>query len=108
MPLHENPGALLHWLSRQHWRASRAGSYGFQRVFEAYLSGHWFSFDARHNRPRIGRILMATGCDAIDVALSTSFGSSRLAGFEVVTEEVPAEHLLATPMTAQGHVVKWT
>ncbi|ESY82489.1 hypothetical protein X740_05595 [Mesorhizobium sp. LNHC221B00] len=45
---------------------------------------------------RIGRILMATGCDATDVALSTSFGSSRLAGFEVVTDEVQAEHLLAT------------
>ena len=80
----------------------------FSAWFEAYLSGHWFTFDARHNRPRIGRILMATGCDATDVALSTSFGSSRLAGFEVVTEEVPAEHLLATPMTPQGHVVKWT
>lgn len=62
----------------------------FSAWFEAYLSGHWFTFDARHNRPRIGRILMATGCDATDVALSTSFGSSRLAGFEVVTEEVSA------------------
>ena len=68
----------------------------FSAWFEAYLSGHWFTFDARHNRPRIGRILMATGCDATDVVLSTSFGSSRLAGFEVVTEEIPAEHLLAT------------
>jgi transglutaminase-like putative cysteine protease len=67
----------------------------FSAWFEAYLSGHWFTFDARHNRPRIGRILMARGCDATDVALSTSFGSSRLAGFEVVTEEVPAEHSLA-------------
>ncbi|MBA1145161.1 transglutaminase-like domain-containing protein [Mesorhizobium neociceri] len=70
----------------------------FSAWFEAYLSGHWFTFDARHNRPRIGRILMATGCDATDVALSTSFGSSRLAGFKVVTEEIPAEHLLAIPI----------
>ena len=61
----------------------------FSAWFEAYLSGHWFTFDARHNTPRIGRILMATGRDATDVALSTSFGSSRLARFEVVAEEVP-------------------
>ncbi|RJT29848.1 transglutaminase family protein [Mesorhizobium waimense] len=63
----------------------------FSAWFEAWLSGHWFTFDPRHNRPRIGRILMATGCDATDVALSTSFGPSRLARFEVVTEEVEAE-----------------
>ncbi|MEI9416483.1 transglutaminase-like domain-containing protein [Mesorhizobium sp. Cs1321R2N1] len=62
----------------------------FSAWFQAYLSGHWFVFDARHNRPRIGRILMATGCDATDVAISTSFGASRLARFEVVTEEVQA------------------
>ncbi|MBB6409195.1 transglutaminase-like domain-containing protein [Mesorhizobium sangaii] len=65
----------------------------FSAWFQAYLSGHWFTFDARHNRPRIGRVLMATGCDATDVALSTSFGSSRLAGFEVVTEEVQTDQL---------------
>jgi transglutaminase-like putative cysteine protease len=60
----------------------------FSAWFQVYLSGHWFTFDARHNRPRIGRILMATGCDATDVALSTSFGPSRLARFEVITDEV--------------------
>jgi transglutaminase-like putative cysteine protease len=60
----------------------------FSAWFEAYLGGHWYTFDARHNRPRIGRILMATGRDATDVAISTSFGSSRLVHFEVITDEV--------------------
>jgi transglutaminase-like putative cysteine protease len=60
----------------------------FSAWFEAYLNGRWFTFDARHNVPRIGRILMATGRDAADVALSTSFGPARLTRFEVITEEV--------------------
>lgn len=60
----------------------------FSAWFEAYLGGHWYTFDARHNTPRIGRILMAIGRDATDVALSTSFGPTGLARFEVVTEEV--------------------
>ena len=60
----------------------------FSGWFEAYLGGHWYTFDARHNTPRIGRILMATGRDATDVAISTSFGNSRLVHFEVITEEV--------------------
>ena len=60
----------------------------FSAWFEAYLDGRWYTFDARHNVPRIGRILMARGRDATDVALSTSFGRSTLANFEVVTEEV--------------------
>jgi transglutaminase-like putative cysteine protease len=60
----------------------------FSGWFEAYLGRHWYTFDARHNKPRIGRILMATGRDATDVAISTSFGNSRLVHFEVITEEV--------------------
>jgi transglutaminase-like putative cysteine protease len=60
----------------------------FSAWFECYLSGQWYTFDARHNTPRIGRILMATGRDATDVALSTSFGVSNLVRFEVVTNEV--------------------
>jgi transglutaminase-like putative cysteine protease len=63
----------------------------FSAWFEAYLGGHWYTFDARHNTPRIGRILMATGRDATDVALSTSFGVSKLVRFEVITEEVSTE-----------------
>ena len=60
----------------------------FSAWFDAYLGGRWYTFDARHNAPRIGRILMARGRDATDVALSTAFGSSRLASFKVVTDEV--------------------
>jgi transglutaminase-like putative cysteine protease len=61
----------------------------FSAWFEVYLSGQWHTFDARHNTPRIGRILMARGRDATDVALVTSFGPCQLAGFRVTTEEVP-------------------
>ena len=60
----------------------------FSAWFETYLGGRWYTFDARHNTRRIGRILMARGRDATDVALSTSFGHTRLARFNVVTEEV--------------------
>ncbi len=60
----------------------------FSAWFEVYLSGQWYTFDARHNVPRIGRILMARGRDATDVAISTNFGPSTLAGFKVVTNEV--------------------
>jgi transglutaminase-like putative cysteine protease len=60
----------------------------FSGWFEVYLSGHWYTFDARHNHPRIGRILMGTGRDAADVALTTSFGRMDLAKFVVVSDEV--------------------
>jgi transglutaminase-like putative cysteine protease len=60
----------------------------FSAWFEAYLGGRWWTFDARHNCPRIGRVLMAVGRDAADVALTTSFGSARLKTFTVVTDEV--------------------
>jgi transglutaminase-like putative cysteine protease len=60
----------------------------FSAWFEVYLGGHWYTADARHNTPRIGRILMAIGRDATDVALSTQFGPATLTGFEVVTEEI--------------------
>lgn len=60
----------------------------FSAWFEAYLDGRWYSFDARHNQPRIGRILMATGRDATDVAITTTFGEVALTKFSVITEEV--------------------
>jgi transglutaminase-like putative cysteine protease len=62
----------------------------FSGWFQAYLSGQWYTFDARHNHPRAGRILMATGRDAADVALTTSFGRMLLAKFVVVSDEVMA------------------
>ncbi len=60
----------------------------FSAWFEVYLGDRWYTFDARHNTPRIGRVLMARGRDASDVALSTSFGPNLLAGFTVVTDEL--------------------
>jgi transglutaminase-like putative cysteine protease len=60
----------------------------FSAWFEVYLGGRWWTFDARHNHPRIGRIVMARGRDAVDVALTTSFGPTTLTRFVVVTEEV--------------------
>jgi transglutaminase-like putative cysteine protease len=63
----------------------------FSAWFEVYLDGAWRTFDARHNRPRIGRVLMAVGRDAADVALTTSFGDARLTQFTVVTDEVKNE-----------------
>jgi transglutaminase-like putative cysteine protease len=59
----------------------------FSAWFEVYLDGRWFTFDARHNHPRIGRIVMARGRDAADVAISTSFGAVQLVNFSVTTEE---------------------
>jgi transglutaminase-like putative cysteine protease len=61
----------------------------FNAWFEARLEGGWYTFDARHNRPRIGRLLIARGRDAGDVAMITSFGQHTLDRFEVITEEVP-------------------
>lgn len=60
----------------------------FSAWFEVYLGGRWFTFDARHNVPRIGRILMARGRDAADVAITTTFGPSELVQFDVFTDEV--------------------
>ena len=60
----------------------------FSAWFEAYLDGRWYTFDARHNHPRIGRIVMARGRDAADVAISTTFGVAQLVKFAVITEEI--------------------
>ena len=60
----------------------------FSAWFEAFLGGQWYAFDARHNAPRIGRILMARGRDAADTALTTTFGYNQLASFKVWTDEV--------------------
>jgi transglutaminase-like putative cysteine protease len=60
----------------------------FSAWFEVFLSGRWYTFDARHNHPRIGRILIGRGRDAADVAISTTFGTAQLANFSVVTEEL--------------------
>lgn len=63
----------------------------FSAWFEVFLGDRWWAFDARNNQPRIGRILMATGRDAADVAITTSFGQSWLKKFSVVTDEVASQ-----------------
>ena len=63
------------------------GDMDFSAWFDVYLGGQWYTFDARHNRPRAGRILMARGRDAADTALVTTFGMTQLARFTVVTHE---------------------
>jgi transglutaminase-like putative cysteine protease len=73
----------------------------FSAWFEAFLDGRWWTFDARHNHPRIGRVLMATGRDAADVAITTSFGTSWLNRFSVVTEEAPQPEQVEEPSVEQ-------
>ncbi len=65
----------------------------FSAWFEVYLGGRWYTFDARHNVPRIGRIVMARGRDAADVAISTTFGPNVLRRFTVLTDEIVAPPL---------------
>ena len=72
----------------------------FSAWFEAYLGGRWYAFDPRNHTPRIGRVLMAYGHDAADVALLTSFGPSRLDRFTVWTDEVGEEAL--APATSRS------
>ena len=80
----------------------------FSAWFEVYLQNRWWTFDARHTQPRIGRVLMATGRDASDVAITTSFGIANLTGFSVVTEEVTRldamkrSHPRPAPFSASG------
>lgn len=62
----------------------------FSAWFEAFLGGQWYTFNAHNNTPRIGRVLMARGRDAADVAITTTFGVNQLQSFKVWTDEVPA------------------
>lgn len=67
----------------------------FHAWFEAYIGGAWRTFDARHNRPRTGRVVIAHGRDAVDTAILTSYGDTRLAGFKVWADETTLERLPA-------------
>jgi transglutaminase-like putative cysteine protease len=62
----------------------------FSAWFEVYLEDRWWTFDARHNQRRVGRVLMAVGRDAADVALTTVFGNHWVSKFHVRTDEVDA------------------
>jgi len=70
----------------------------FHAWFEAYVGGAWRTFDARHNRPRIGRVLIARGRDAVDTAILTSYGPSTLAGFRVWAAQVDEATTLDDPI----------
>jgi transglutaminase-like putative cysteine protease len=61
----------------------------FSGWFEAFVGGRWWTFDARHNKARIGRIVMARGRDATDVPILNSFGAHVLQHFEVITYALP-------------------
>lgn len=63
----------------------------FAAWFEVYLGGRWHIFDPRNNTPRVGRILLARGRDAADVAITTTFGPNTLKSFRVWTDEIPAK-----------------
>jgi transglutaminase-like putative cysteine protease len=65
-----------------------SGPMDFSGWFDVYLGGRWYTFDARNNVPRIGRVLIARGRDAADVAMVTTFGPSVLKSFFVRTDEV--------------------
>ncbi len=67
----------------------------FAAWFEAYLGGRWYTFDPRNHVPRIGRVLIARGRDAADVAIATTFGTATLESFKVWTDEVVGENLAA-------------
>jgi len=64
------------------------GPMDFSAWFQVFLSGRWYTFDARHNQRRIGRVLQAWGRDATDVAIATTFGPATLVRFDVIAEEV--------------------
>ena len=69
----------------------------FHAWFEAYIGGAWRTFDARHNRPRIGRVLIARGRDAVDTAILTSYGPSTLTAMSVWAAQVDDTTTLNDP-----------
>jgi transglutaminase-like putative cysteine protease len=71
----------------------------FSAWFEVYLGGRWWACDARHNTRRAGRVLMATGLDATDAAITTTFGAATLTHFEVISEQVPDQATRTGPVT---------
>src|SRR5579863_9096404 len=81
------------------------GPMDFSAWFEVFLGNRWWTFDARHNTPRIGRVLMAVGRDASDVALTTSFGQADLRHFLVVTEEEGSAPRDPAPAAEQPELV---
>jgi len=84
------------------WPYSGPGD--FSAWYEVWLDGRWWTMDARHNQPRVGRVLMATGRDAADVAITTSFGEATLRHFWVESNEVDMDGniLINTDLALRG------
>ena len=74
----------------------------FSAWFEVYLGERWYTFDARHNRPRIGRVVIGRGRDAGDVPITMSFGQHSLSHFQVTTREAV---VTAVPMQQPNFVL---
>lgn len=72
-------------------RLPAGGAGDFSAWYQVWLGGQWWNMDARHNDPRFGRVLMAAGRDAADVAITTSFGIANLTRFFVESKEVAAD-----------------
>ncbi len=79
-----------------------AGPGDFCAWFEVFLGGRWHTFDARYNTPRIGRILMVRGRDAADVPMISSFGTTRVTGFKVWTDEIGGDGAGEAAMTIEA------
>ncbi len=72
-------------------RVPSSGVGDFSAWYQIWIGGKWWDMDARHNYPRLGRILMGVGRDAADVAMTTSFGRADLKSFWVDSSEIDAE-----------------
>ena len=88
LSLHEHPGAILPGYLGDIGVPVSDAPMDFAASFEAYVGGGWYTFDARNNMRRIGRLLIARGRDDADVAISTTFGPNTLSSFTVWTEKV--------------------
>jgi len=82
------------------WPYTGAGD--FSAWYEVWLDGRWWTMDARHNEARPGRVLMATGRDAADVAITTSFGNGELRHFYVESQEVLEDGTVVPPLAAEA------
>jgi transglutaminase-like putative cysteine protease len=81
-------------------RAPYGGVGDFSAWYEVFLDGRWMTMDARHNSPRHGRVLIATGRDAADVAMTTSFGNADLVHFYVESNEILEDGTKVSPLPA--------
>jgi transglutaminase-like putative cysteine protease len=87
-------------------RSPYSGAGDFSAWYEIFLDGRWMTMDARHNEPRMGRLLMATGRDAADVAITTSFGNAELKHFFVDSNEISEDGTVISALPGIPRVVR--